>query len=796
MISLGRVLAKFYYLAQQELIMNNILSYLIIIFTIFSLELVQADEIENLIKKSQVSLFEGFYQKANLQLKDANNLAIKRGNSYQLMLIQGLLGNVALQQKQFDQSEILLIDVLQKIDGTSWSELEATISLYLGKLYLKTYQLEQAEKYIQQAKKKSELAKKPFLTISSYIYLAKLSTYQSREQRAWRYLIEAQKILTVSTEQHGTEDLWLNLGYQAQQMMSTKKTEAQLMLVYNALNTAYEQARKKQRRKTEILALDYLGDLYEGSAKHKETLKLTMLAINLAQRESKPELLISLEWRLGRTYSHLNKLTEAISAYRRAVWHIEVTGKHISNNEDNEDIYSSFKKTVGPVYTGLVDLLLKQAKLVSLEEKYVLLEEAQGVVETFKRRELQDYFKSQCEPAINPIKLNKEFPKTAALYPILLPDRLEIIIYSEAGLQQFTSPISKKKVIHNAKYFASLLRNSDNEVQIARLSRLFYDWLIRPASKYLEQNKIDTLLYIPDGALRLIPLAALNEGNQYLIEKYAIATLPGMSLTASNTVSRSKKRLLIGLSKPGNVVTDLPTKVLVNLFKNLKTDQDTKKSRDLLHLFRSGNILSLKAEKKRELLQSSSIITILQELLSLPGVEREIIQLKSIQSTLLLNEKFSLKNFTNSIKHNSFKSIHIASHGFFGESANQSFIMAHDRVITMGMLEQIFSTGQFRKNPPELLTLSACKTAEGNDRSPLGISGVAIKAKVASVLGSLWSIDDEATVVFMNTFYSILDGSVQTKAKAVQKAQIKLMKTDKFKSPAIWSPYILVGNWI
>ena len=312
--------------------------------------------------------------------------------------------------------------------------------------------------------------------------------------------------------------------------------------------------------------------------------------------------------------------------------------------------------------------------------------------------------------------------------------------------------------------------------------------------------------------LRLIPLGSLSDGQQYLVEKFAVATLSGMSLTASTATQPNPGGILfVGLSEPGEVVTDIPQQLLSELLNHLgdntSTEQESAESRAVAQYSSRGgtgqeslqsHALTKQREltKLRELLKNPETVKALQKMLSLPGVAEEIQQLASLkQSQQLLNEDFSLTGFSNVIEQQPFRAIHIASHGFFGATAEQSFIMTHDRVLNMNKLEALFGSKQFTQYPAELIVFSACQTAEGDDRSPLGISGVALKAKVKSALGSLWPISDEATVLLMNHFYQGLDTPGLSKAKALQNAQVNLLKNEKYSSPSIWSPYILVGNW-
>ena len=98
--------------------------------------------------------------------------------------------------------------------------------------------------------------------------------------------------------------------------------------------------------------------------------------------------------------------------------------------------------------------------------------------------------------------------------------------------------------------------------------------------------------------------------------------------------------------------------------------------------------------------------------------------------------------------------------------------------------------------PIELLTLSACETAEGNDRAPLGISGAAIKAKAQSVIGTLWPVGDEAARMVMGKFYAGLAKENFSKAEALQHAQKEILADKALSHPFYWAPFSLIGNWM
>ncbi|NJO14559.1 MAG: CHAT domain-containing protein [Thioploca sp.] len=112
-------------------------------------------------------------------------------------------------------------------------------------------------------------------------------------------------------------------------------------------------------------------------------------------------------------------------------------------------------------------------------------------------------------------------------------------------------------------------------------------------------------------------------------------------------------------------------------------------------------------------------------------------------------------------------------------------------------LQEAIGLGRFRSDTPlDLLTLSACKTAVGDDRAALGLAGVAIQAGARSAIATLWFVDDEATSIAMSEFYQQLLKPGISKAKALQETQKKLLKIKRYWHPSYWAPFLLIGNWL
>ena len=103
---------------------------------------------------------------------------------------------------------------------------------------------------------------------------------------------------------------------------------------------------------------------------------------------------------------------------------------------------------------------------------------------------------------------------------------------------------------------------------------------------------------------------------------------------------------------------------------------------------------------------------------------------------------------------------------------------------------------RYREQPVELLTLSACQTAVGDDKAALGLGGVAVKAGARSALATLWYINDQSSSILITDFYEDLKKPDVSKAKALQKAQLELLNDRRYDHPGYWSPFLLIGNWL
>lgn len=570
---------------------------------------------------------------------------------------------------------------------------------------------------------------------------------------------------------------------------------AQQRLAYQALELARSlaEAAVPPQPRLQAEALDGLAQLYAAEKRSDEALQLIDEAVWRAQAADARDLLYGLEWRRGRLLRERREMDAATAAYRRAVEHIEAVRQDIPI--EYQDGRSSFRATLGPIYLELAELLLAQADAATGETAQRHAREARNVVELAKRSELDDFLGDRCTvESARRTDVGGELPRgTAVVYPIIFERRLEMLVEVAGVLHRRSVPVAAAELQRLVLDFAERLRRREDTNHTARA---LHAWLLQPLQPLLAAHGVDTLVVVPDGALRLIPYGALFDGQRYAIEQYAVVTAPALSLTSVAPPRAGAPRMLIaGLAAPGPVVNQLPQWVLDLLSGESSPapaaapDATAPNATAGRSLFRSSAAAPLPA--RRALSESE-----LKQALALPGVRKEVQHLRErVPSDVLLDESFTLAQFEQHFVTGSYPLVHVASHGVFSSRAADSFLMAHDGLLSMDGLQRLLRSEKLRQQPIELLTLSACQTAEGDDRAPLGLSGAALKARARSALGTLWPVSDDAAMLLMSRFYDQMGTASLSKAQVLRSVQRSMLAEPAFTHPFYWAAFILVGSW-
>lgn len=483
---------------------------------------------------------------------------------------------------------------------------------------------------------------------------------------------------------------------------------------------------------TRANAYGFLGSLREDQARLHDASRLTRQALFHAQAVGANEQIYRWEWQLGRLLRSSGERDGAIDAYARATFYLNDVKPNLALGSR-----STFNKRVAPVYTEYADLLLERsASRPEGEQKQFALRSVRDLLETLKRAEIEDYFARECIVRGKAHGLATYDRSAAIIYPVVLENRLELLVETDGHLAQFTQSVTRNELTRMVRRFRlNLERPHAGDAYLAN-SRALYRWLVAPLESYLRDRNIRTLVFVPEGPLRTIPPAALHDGRMFLVERYAIAMQPGMDLTEAAGTSASGGLLVGGISDA------------------------------------------------------------VQGYAELPRVNDEVQAVAAMYpGRALKNEAFQLDALGLDLPSSSFSMAHFATHGEFSSDRRKSFLLTYDDRLTMTGLRDLLERRD-EDSPLDLLVLSACRTAAGDDRAALGLAGVAVQSGARTALASLWYISDSAAAEIVAHFYEALRTPGVGKAESLRRAQLALIEMDAYRHPSYWAPYLLIGNWL
>ena len=519
---------------------------------------------------------------------------------------------------------------------------------------------------------------------------------------------------------------------------------------------------------------------------------------------------------LGQILDAQDEREGAIEAYEAALQMLQERLRRDVASSNLNYRRSFSQEAQDPVHRELMDLLLRPE-----EPSQDDLDKVREVTSSLLQSELTSFLQEPCTVA-TPQNIDDIVNKTAnqneaLLYHVVLPDSLEIIVKlpvnegakenengEDTSLLHRRSMVSQDELLETINKLKLALEEDYTFEEVNTLAQRLYDWMIKPVETELQANAIDTLVFTLDRLLQPIPMAALYDGRNHLIEQYAIAEFLGLIEDSSTTQLQpgDLKVMAAGLS---TVPSDIPADI-------------------------------------RETLQPLAYVP----------RELEVLRNQRISVTTLEDNDFTLTNFNDRLNDDQFPIVHLATHGQFSFDPQKTFLLTsgtspnipsdaspdtvnipseestvidrlgsalgdilpgstdpveeapivlandpEDALFTVDELAALFRIrGQIREDAIELLVLNACETAAGDDLATLGIGGTAIRAGASSAIASLWTLDDAPNVLFTQVLYEHLQKPNVSRADALRQAQLALMEQPQYQHPRYWSPYILAGNWL
>ncbi|MEM0978673.1 MAG: tetratricopeptide repeat protein [Cyanobacteria bacterium P01_H01_bin.58] len=359
----------------------------------------------------------------------------------------------------------------------------------------------------------------------------------------------------------------------------------------------------------------------------------------------------------------------------------------------------------------------------------------------------------------------------ALLYPLILDDRLELLLVTTSGLVRRTVSLDRVELNRLIAEFRTDITNRSRDPRPN--AQQLYDWLIAPLVADLDEAEAETILYAADGQLRYIPLAALHDGDQWLTDRFTINHITAASLTDFSPAEAQPLSILAGAFPAQDLLIEVAGEE--RWFNGLPF-----------------------AELEVENLQAN-----------LPGTQA------------FFSAGFNRQAIEPRLPNHSI--IHLATHGTFRSGhPNDSFILLGD-----GDRITLFDLDQWELPNAALVVLSACETAVsgpglGTGEEILGFGYQIQRTGARAAIASLWIVSDGGTQTLMDAFYLALQNGFP-KAEALRRSQQALISDDLnpvggegrvragappvprngavqneaypgYSHPYYWAPFILIGN--
>ena len=409
---------------------------------------------------------------------------------------------------------------------------------------------------------------------------------------------------------------------------------------------------------------------------------------------------------------------------------------------------TAFSLYMRRVFQSAVDVQLAGAEGAA---ETIRVRGAQQIVEAYRQAELQSVFGSECIPVRNPLRPDALADGEVLLYPVLLPDRLELLYVTggkAGGAATFRRLPPNRGVDRQAvarlveTVVLSLSYDEDDTWRPA--ARKLYDLLIKPVEAELKPGSM--LAVVPDGPLRGLPFSALLDSeNRFLVQKTRVSVAPSLAYSQPGSSADGQRMELVAAS------LEMDVTLSSGFFEKLNGTASEARQAAVADGQRISRASLIENFRKADLVQA------------------------------LTREQVDV--------------LHLATHASFNGRSDRAFIVANGEVILLSELRTILAQNRTRGGELDLLVLSACETAVGDDEASMGLAGAAVQAGARSVIASLWPVSDTGTSQLMKTFYELYRGG-RSKSVALRDAQLSMIASGGMNAnPNVWAAFTLLGAW-
>ena len=371
---------------------------------------------------------------------------------------------------------------------------------------------------------------------------------------------------------------------------------------------------------------------------------------------------------------------------------------------------------------------------------------AQEIVENFRQAELLSAVGSECIPPRDPVRPEDLAANEVLLYPLLLPDRVELLYVagSEGGQARYrrlapNRGVDRQQVSRLVEDLVFSMSYGGDEAWREPARRL-YDILIKPIEDRLAPDSM--LVIVPDGPLRALPFAALvGEDGRFLVQRTRLSIAPALAYSTPGDARSDNDLSIVAASLQREVA--LP----------------------------AGTFFALEGTAAEAQIAAGS---------GSPG--QHIVDFRKDELVTALSGR-------------PVDILHLATHASFNGRSDRAFIVANGEAIRLSELRDLISSNRRRGDALDLLILSACETAVGDDEASMGLAGAAVQAGALSAIASLWQVDDIGTAELMRQFYSRYRTG-RSRSEALREAQLALLEGGGNNAqPNVWAAFTLLGAW-